>query len=670
MTDRHENDRVATSLAESSERRTPSTPKPTANQPGNNWSINDSAELYNVHRWSNGYFDVNSQGNLVVRPNMTEKPELDLKQLVDDLDERGVALPILIRFDDILRHRMTQIHEVFANAIEEFHYQSDYRCIYPVKVNQQRHIVEQIHEHGRGLGFGLEAGSKPELLAVMAMVDDDDTPIICNGFKDDEFIEAVILAKKMGKNIIPIVEKFNELQLIAKYSRQHDVRPAIGVRVKLAARGSGRWHASGGVRSKFGLFISEVLDAVEFLREHDMLDCLKLLHFHLGSQISNIRNIKAGIIELTRIYAELRQLGADLQYLDVGGGLGIDYDGSQTSGDASVNYSLQEYANDVVYHVKEVCDQAKVPHPKIMSESGRAMTAYHSVLVFNTVGSIGFQKYADTAHLRSELTADLPRPVKTLVEAACDITPSNAVEAYHDAQLALDDTMNLFSLGYCRLEHRSLAERAYFALCTKVSQIAQTLEDEDVPEEFRGLDVILSDTYFCNLSIFQSMPDSWAIDQLFPIMPIHRLNEEPTRQGTVADITCDSDGKVDKFIGRGDCRHVLDLHPLKDDEPYYLAAFLVGAYQEILGDLHNLFGDTNAVHITIDEDGEPEIEEVIEGDTVREVLGYVEFSADELKRSIRKRVEKAVRQKKITITESRRLMKFYEEGLEGYTYLE
>lgn len=666
MTDSNNNPRSSGSAIEDQD--AVAAPDPTS--PQSDWSSESSGELYGIKRWGNGYFDIAGDGNLVVRPTQSPARQLDLKQLVDDLDERGVALPILIRFDDILRHRMTEIHETFNRAIKESNYQSDYRCVYPVKVNQQRHIVEQIHEHGRSLGFGLEAGSKPELLAVMALVEDDETPIICNGFKDDEFIEAVILAKKMGKNIIPIVEKFNELQLITKYAKLHDVRPAIGVRVKLAARGSGRWHASGGVRSKFGLFISEVLDAVEYLRENDMLDCLKLLHFHLGSQISSIRNIKAGIIELTRIYAELRRLGADLQYLDVGGGLGIDYDGSQTSSDASVNYSLQEYANDVVYHVKEVCDQAKVPHPKIMSESGRAMTAYHSVLVFNTVGSIGFQKYADTANLRSEVNGDMPRPVRTLVEAACDVTKANAVEAYHDAQLALDETMNLFSLGYCPLEYRSLAERAYFALCSKVNQIAAGMEDQDVPEEFRGMDIILSDTYFCNLSVFQSMPDTWAIDQLFPIMPIHRLNEEPTRQGTVADITCDSDGKLDKFIGRGECKHVLDLHPLKQDEPYYLAAFLVGAYQEILGDLHNLFGDTNAVHVSIDEDGEAEIEEVIEGDTVREVLGYVEFSADELKRSMRKRVEKAVKQKKITITESRKLIKFYDDGLEGYTYLE
>jgi arginine decarboxylase len=630
------------------------------------WSADKSSKLYGISNWGQGYFSINDAGHVAVHPHRDGK-QIDLKKLVDELRERDIQLPVLIRFTDILQHRLGRIHEAFQKAVKDHDYKGRYRCVYPIKVNQQRHVVEEIHSFGKAYGFGLEAGSKPELLAVMAVVDDSDTPIICNGFKDDEFIEAVILATKIGRNIIPVVEKFSELELIVKYAKQHNVKPSIGVRVKLAARGSGRWEQSGGVRSKFGLFVSEVMDALEFLRKNGMGDCLNLLHFHLGSQINNIRNIKGAVIELTRVYTELQRLGAGLQYIDVGGGLGVDYDGSKTDFGSSINYGLQEYANDVVFHVKEICDQRGVDHPTIISESGRAMVAYHSVLVFNVIGWSGFARFDLPDTLSAEQRRDLPSPVVNLFDTFLGVNESNFMEYYHDGHLSRDAVLNLFSLGYCSLEQRSLAERLFFGICSKVLAIVRRLDY--VPDEFQGLEAMLSDTFFCNMSIFQSIPDSWAIDQLFPIMPIHRLNEEPNCRGVLADITCDSDGKVDRFIDRRHVKSVLELHPYQGDD-YFLAAFLVGAYQEILGDLHNLLGDTNAVHVTVDESNHVSIDEVIEGDTVREVLQYVQFSADDLMRSMRKTVERALREQKLSIDESRVLLKFYESGLEGYTYLE
>ena len=633
------------------------------------WTVEDSADLYGINRWSQGYFSVNAGGDVLAHPTNEPHRSINLKQLVDELQQRDIAAPLLIRFNDLIHHRAKELHNVFARAIAETEFKGSYCCVYPIKVNQQRHVVEQVIEAGRPYNFGLEAGSKPELLAIMALVKDDTTPIICNGFKDDEFIEAVILAAKIGKNIIPVVEKFNELKLITKYAKLHNVRPSIGLRIKLAARGAGRWESSGGDRSKFGLFFSEVIDAVNFLRESEMLDSLQLLHFHLGSQINNIRNVKSAIIELARVYVELHRAGATgLKYLDVGGGLGVDYDGSKTSNGPSINYSMQEYANDVVFHVKEVCDNASIPHPTIISESGRALVAFHSVLLFNVMGSTGFDKFEVPEHLIGrENRKGVPKPILNLFDTWHHLSETNFEESYHDAQLMRDEVQNLFNLGYCTLEQRGLAERLFFATCSKVLEIVRTRED--VPAEFDGLETMLARIFFCNFSIFQSLPDCWAIDQLFPIMPIHRLNEKPTSRGILADVSCDSDGKIDSFIDNRKTKPLIDLHTHTGD-PYYLGAFLVGAYQEILGDLHNLFGDTNAVHVSLNDDGGWEIDDVVEGDTVREVLHYVQFSADDLKRSMRKRVETALRDKKLTLEESRVLLKFYENGLEGYTYLE
>ena len=621
----------------------------------------DANELYDVSRWGKGYFSVGQNGHLWVHPSKEPSRQIDLKNLIDTLRLRGIQTPILIRFGEVLRHQLGEINDAFQLAMRENAYQGKYICVYPIKVNQQRHVVEEVLAYGKQYGFGLEAGSKPELMAVLGITDGT-TPIVCNGFKDDEYIEMVMLAKKIGRNITPIIEKYTELDLILKYAEKVGVRPTIGLRVKLAARGSGRWKSSGGYRSKFGLTVSEALKVLAELKSRGMEDCLDLLHFHLGSQITNIRQIKGAVTELARIYADLKKQGAGLKFLDVGGGLGIDYDGSQTDFESSVNYTLQEYANDVVHHIQAVCDEESVPHPTIVTESGRAIAAYHSVLVFNVVGVSGF----GDEELK-EVTPEAEQPLIDLQETHRSLTLKNLLESFHDAQQALDSALNLFSLGYMSLEQRSMAENYYWTICRRVLTMARSLDV--FPEELEGLDSLLADTYFCNFSLFQSMPDSWAIKQLFPVMPIHRLDERPQRKGILGDVSCDSDGKIDQFIDRRDVKKTLPLHPFGDGE-YYLGAFLVGAYQEILGDLHNLFGDTNAVHIKLSDTGSYELEHYVPGDTVREVLDYVQFSSKALLEQFRRDVEVALREGRIGYEESGRLLKFYEDGLHGYTYLE
>ena len=630
-------------------------------EPAERWSISDAGELYDVASWGKGYFSVGSNGHLWVHPNKEPTRGIDLRELVEKLELRGISLPILIRFAEILKHRLAELHQAFDNSIAEHGYKGGYCCVYPIKVNQQRQVVEEVLKYGRPYHFGLEAGSKPELLAVLAIADNE-TPIICNGFKDDEYIEMVMLAKKIGRRIIPVVEKYTELDLILKHSQRVGVRPVIGLRLKLASKGSGRWKSSGGYRSKFGLTVSEALQALDQMKAAGMEDCLELLHFHLGSQITNIRQIKGAVNEAARIYVELKRAGAGLKYLDVGGGLGIDYDGSQTDFESSVNYTLQEYSNDVVYHIQNVCEEADVPHPTIISESGRAIAAYHSVLVFNVLGVSGFGD--DSV---APVPEDAEQPLIDLQETYRSLSSKNLLESFHDAQQALDSALNLFNLGYLPLAQRSQAENLYWAICRRIHKLAKELEF--FPEELEGLDGMLSDTYFCNFSLFQSVPDSWAVKQLFPIMPIHRLNEMPSRAAVLGDISCDSDGKIDQFIDRRDVKKTLPLHPF-NGEPYVLAAFLVGAYQEILGDLHNLFGDTNAVHVSLGENGDVILDTVIRGDTVREVLDYVQFSAKTLLEEFRRDVETALREGRIGYEESGRLLRFYEEGLNGYTYLE
>jgi arginine decarboxylase len=629
---------------------------------GEGWTTVDAGELYEVARWGQGYFGIGANGHVTVHPTKEAARAIDLKQLVDDLQLRGIHLPTLIRFRDILQHRVQDIHAAFRDAIAQHEYTGRYVCVYPIKVNQQRQVVEEVLEFGRPYRFGLEAGSKPELLAVAALADND-TPIICNGFKDAEFIEMAMLAHKIGRQIIPVVEKYTELALILEYAEKVGVRPTIGMRVKLAARGSGRWQSSGGYRSKFGLTVGEILRGLEELKARGMEDCFQLLHFHLGSQITNIRIVKGALNEAARVYVELVKAGAGLKYLDVGGGLGVDYDGSQTNFESSVNYTLQEYANDVVYHLQSVCDEAKVPHPIIVSESGRATVAHHSLLVFNVLDVSGLGE----AVVPKAATADMEQPLTNLIETYEGLTSRNAVESYHDAQQALDMAMNLFAGGYLPLEQRSMAENLYWSICQRLQKLVQGMDE--VPEDLQSLDESLSDTYFCNFSTFQSIPDSWAIKQLFPVMPIHRLHERPTRHAVLGDITCDSDGKIDQFIDRRDVKHTLPLHAF-DGSPYYLGVFLVGAYQEILGDLHNLLGDTHAVHVSLDDNGAVVLDAVIKGDTVREVLDYVQFNSDMLVAKLRSDVETAVRKGRLDYEQSGRLLRFYEDGLRGYTYLE
>src|SRR5688572_14561290 len=626
------------------------------------WTVHDANELYEVARWGNGYFSVNNAGHVQVHPTKDTSQAIDLKELVDPLQLRGIGLPVLVRFTDILKHRLGDIHSAFQGAIAQNQYQGQYCCVYPIKVNQQRQVVEEVFNFGKAYRFGHEAGSKPELLAVVALADND-TPIICNGFKDAEYIETAMLAQKIGRTIIPVVEKYTELQLIIDTAARIGVRPQIGMRVKLATTGSGRWKSSGGFRSKFGLTVTEIMRGLEELKAHGMEDCLRLLHFHLGSQITNIRIVKGALNEAARVYTELAKLGAGLKYIDVGGGLGVDYDGSQTNFESSMNYTLEEYANDVVYHIQTVCDEAGVNHPTIISESGRAVVAYHSMLVFNVLGVSGFgdEKVPTTANVEWE------QPLTDLIETYNNVTARNALEAFHDAQQALDMSISLFNTGYLPLEQRSMAENLFWAILIKLRRITQTLDE--VPEDLQTLDEQLSDTYFCNFSLFQSIPDSWAIKQLFPVMPIHRLNEKPGKHAVLGDITCDSDGKLDRFVDRRDVKKTLPLHTVNGGS-YYLGVFLVGAYQEILGDLHNLFGDTHAVHVSLDANGDARLDTLIKGDTVREVLDYVEFDAEILLGKLRTDVETAVRGGRIDYEGAGRLLRFYEDGLHGYTYLE
>jgi arginine decarboxylase len=632
-------------------------------QTSTRWTVAEAGELYDLPRWGNGYFSIGDNGNLRVHPDRNLARWIDLKTLVDQLQLRGLELPILIRFNGILKDRLQQIHDVFASAMLQHEYQGRYVFVYPIKVNQQRQVVEEIVNCGRRYGFGLEAGSKPELLAVVAMTEPD-MPIICNGFKDAEFVEMAMLAQKIGRHVIPVIEKYTELELILKYAKKVGVRPQIGMRVKLAQRGAGRWHLSGGYRSKFGLTVGELLQALELLRQNDMLDCFKLLHFHLGSQITNIRQIKAAINEAVRIYVDLARRGTGLEYLDIGGGLGVDYDGSQTNFESSMNYSLEEYANDVVYQIQTVCDEFGVPHPNIISESGRAVVAYHSALVF---GVLGVAEQGLRQEPPKELPEEAEQPLHDLLATYQELSFRNVLESYHDSTQALETAMSLFSTGYLPLEQRCLAENLFFAICHRIHKMLEQMEY--VPEDLEGLDAMLSDTYFCNFSLFQSLPDSWAIKQLFPIMPIHRLNERPTRAAVLSDITCDSDGKIDHFIDRRDVRRTLRVHTY-DGSQYLLGGFLLGAYQEILGDLHNLFGDTNAVHVNLTEEGEIQLETIIKGDTVSEVLEYVQYKDRDLISRLQAAVELAVRQGRIDHQQAGRFVRVYEDGLRGYTYLE
>jgi arginine decarboxylase len=633
------------------------------------WGVADALELYNVPAWGLGYFSINEAGNVVVRPDTTPAHEIDLLDVVQGLQARDLAAPVVIRFSDILKHRLRHLAEAFARAIAENDYKNRYAAVFPIKVNQQRLVVDEVYRYGAEFGFGLEVGSKPELLAVMATTESaSDRLIICNGFKDSSYIEAVILATKLGRTIIPVVENFSELELILRHATTHNVRPRIGVRVKLASEGSGRWRDSAGEKSKFGLFVTEIMELLAVLKARGMEDCLKLVHCHPGSQLQDIRRVKEAINELAHVYAELKLAGAGLEYIDVGGGLGVDYDGTNTNYASSMNYKLDEYASDVVYRVAAVCNSRGIGHPMIISESGRAIAAHHSVLIFNTLGSSRLDRFQVTAEEAAAPAASLPQPVRDLLDAWRLVDERRLVECYHDAQTARDQALQMFNLGLLSLQQRGLAERLYWAACQRILECCR--KTGDTPEELAGLEDDLCDIYFCNFSLFQSLPDSWAIDQLFPIMPIHRLNERPVRNGVLADITCDSDGRINRFVSQRETKRTLEVHELRDGEEYYLAAFLVGAYQETLGDLHNLFGDTHVVHIKLHEEGGWWIEEVVKGDTANKVLEYMEYDVAELAPALARDCERAVREGRMTVAEGQALKRFYEQELDGYAYLE
>jgi arginine decarboxylase len=635
-----------------------------ANDPLRRWTTADALDTYNIPRWGCGYFGINEQGNMIVTPRGEGNGQIDMKELVDELTGRGIQLPILLRFSDILRARIELICGAFNGAMKEYGYQGKYRGVYPIKVNQNRTVVEEIIEFGRPFHYGLEAGSKPELLAIMAIHQDDEALIVCNGYKDEEYIETALLASKMGRTVILVMEKPGELEQIHRVSQRVGIKPSLGIRARLSSRGAGRWEQSGGDFSKFGLSPGEMVEAVGKLKTWGEVDTLKLLHFHLGSQISAIKSIKNALREAGRLFVELYKLGAKgLSYVDVGGGLGVDYDGSQTNFASSMNYTVQEYANDVVYAIKEICDADNVPHPSIVSESGRAVAAHHSVLVVNTLGVTEFE-----THVPKEIPKEAPPLVSNMWETYQGISQKNLIESYHDAVEYKDQVLQLFNLGHLSLEHRVLCENLFWGTCEKVLHLSRNAAH--LPEELEGLEKALSDTYFCNFSMFQSLPDAWAVDQLFPIGPIHRLNEEPTRRATLADITCDSDGKIDAFIDLRDVKHVLELHQKPEAQEYYLGIFLVGAYQEILGDMHNLFGDTNTVHVQLNSEGDYDVKDVVAGDTVSEVLSYVDYSPSDLLGRLRANVEVALRKKQLTIEESRTLINRFRQGMIGYTYLD
>ena len=628
------------------------------------WSIQDSAELYGIPNWGREFLRIGDNGNLIVAPAGENGPWVDLKALCDDIELRGIGMPLLLRFPDLLEARVRTLAEAFQQAILEYGYAGRYRGVYPIKVNQQRHLVEQILRVGRRYHLGLECGSKPEMLVVLALMDDPEAVIICNGYKDEEYIETAMLAQKMGRKPIIVIEKFSEVHLAIRLAEAHGVTPLLGVRAKLASKGAGRWEASTGDKAKFGLTVLEIVELVDLLAKHDLLDSLKLLHFHIGSQVSAIRSFKSALKEASRMFVELRKLGANLQYLDVGGGLGVDYDGSSTNFASSVNYSVQEYAYDVISAIHGACDEAGEPHPDIVTESGRAMVAHHAVLLFNLLGVSAHP----TIETPLELAPDAPDVLLELKDVLDNgITEKSYQAAWHDALGGREQALNMFNLGLLNLRQRAVAEHLYWQIIGRIGKITAGLTY--VPDDLSGLSRALADTYFCNFSVFQSMPDAWAVDQLFPVVPIHRLNEKPQRRAVLADITCDSDGKLDRFIDLHDVKRVLELHE-PGDSPYVLGAFLVGAYQEILGDLHNLFGDTNAVVVGLGEDGDYEIESVLEGDRVADVLGYVQYSRRSLVRKVRAACEKSLKTGTVTAEETAKLVSMYQQGLEGYTYLE
>lgn len=627
------------------------------------WSIEDSREMYNIKGWGASYFDINEEGNVSVSP-CKDEAQIDLREIVDELSLRDVTPPLLLRFPDILDNRIEKTANCFKRAAEEYEYKAQNFIIYPIKVNQMQPVVEEIISHGRKFNLGLEAGSKPELHAVIAVQCQSDSLIICNGYKDQSYIELALLAQKMEKRIFIVVEKLNELDIIARAAKKLNVKPNLGIRIKLASSGSGKWAESGGDASKFGLTSSELLDALRILDEKGLHDSLRLIHFHIGSQITKIRRIQTALREAAQFYINLHKMGYNVDFVDCGGGLGVDYDGTRSANsESSVNYSIQEYVNDCVYTFVDAANKNDIAHPNIITESGRSLTAHHSVLVIDVLETASLPEMPE----EFEAKDSDHQLVKDLYEIWDNLNSKNMLEDWHDAEQIRDEALELFSHGIVDLKTRAEIESMYWSVCHEINTLSKQMKH--VPEELRNIDKLLADKYFCNFSLFQSLPDSWAIDQLFPIMPIQRLTERPTRNATLQDITCDSDGKIANFVKEGHLSHVLPLHALRRNEPYYLGVFLVGAYQEILGDMHNLFGDTNAVHVSV-KDGHYHIDQIIDGETVEEVLDYVQYNPKKLVRQLEIWVTKSVKNGKISLEEGKEFLSNYRSGLYGYTYLE
>ena len=626
------------------------------------WTIEDSKELYNINGWGTSYFGVNESGNIFVNPSKNNV-KIDIREVIDELALRDVTPPVLLRFPDILDNRIEKMASCFKKAAKEYNYKGESFIIYPIKVNQMQPVVDEIISHGRKFNLGLEAGSKPELHAVIAAQCKSDSLIICNGYKDENYIELAMLAQKLGKHIFLVVEKLNEIDVIAKAAKRLNVKPNLGIRIKLASSGSGKWAESGGDASKFGLTSSELLQAFDKLNELGLNDCFKLIHFHIGSQITKIRRIQNALTEAGQYYVNLRKMGHNIEYVDCGGGLGVDYDGTRSSNsESSVNYSIQEYINDCVYAFTDVANRNDIPHPNIITESGRSLAAHHSVLVIDVLGAASLPvmpeefEAKDTDH----------KLVKDLYEIWCNLTPKTMLEDWHDVDQIREDSLDLFAHGMIDLKTRAEIEAMYWSVCHEINGLTRGMKH--IPDELRGLDKLLADKYFCNFSLFQSLPDCWGIDQLFPIMPIQRLDERPSRNCTLQDITCDSDGKISNFVAGGTLSNVLPVHALRKNEPYYIGVFLVGAYQEILGDMHNLFGDTNAAHISVKDDTY-HIDQLIDGETVEEVLEYVQYNPKKLVRQIEQWVTKCVKEGKISLEEGKEFLSNYRSGLYGYTYL-
>ena len=627
------------------------------------WRIEDSAELYNINGWGLKYFSINDKGHVAVTPR-EGSASVDLKELMDELQVRDVTSPVLLRFPDILDNRIEKISKCFQQAADEYGYTAKNFIIYPIKVNQMRQVVEEIVSHGKKFNIGLEAGSKPELHAVLAINTDENSLIICNGYKDENYVELALLAQKMGRRIFLVVEKLNELRLIADISKRLKIRPNIGIRIKLASSGSGKWEESGGDGSKFGLNSSELLEALDFLEKAKMTDCLKLIHFHIGSQITKIRRIKNALKEASQFYVQLQNMGFHVEFVDIGGDLGVDYDGTRSSSsESSMNYSIQEYVNDSVSALVDACAKNNLPQPNIITESGRSLTAHHSVLVFEVLETTSLPIWDE----KEELGENPHELVDELYKIWDNMNQPRLLESWHDALQIREEALDLFGLGLLDLRTRAQIEQLFWSVAREVNEIASDMKH--APEELRKISKLLPDKYFCNFSLFQSLPDSWSIDQLFPIMPISRLDERPDRTATIQDITCDSDGKINNFISSHGANSHLAVHALNNKEPYYIGVFLVGAYQEILGDMHNLFGDTNAVHVSVYKD-RYEIDQVIDGETVAEVLDYVQFSPKKLVRSVETWVTSSMKAGIITPEEGREFLSNYRSGLYGYTYLE